>query len=267
MSMHSCQKFESLLSLFVNDELNPDQAVRVNAHLETCVECREKIKAYKQLAKRLAAIEPPVLPATLFDGFYEGIMNKIAVGNKIQSRLLGMAAIMHAHFWRRRLAFAAIVLAVVIAVSVLLIQRFRALPQPRTALIQMLEERNWPALYSAMLDHEFGSSLLDEPIPAGLLRLALIKLVQAQSQDWLVRAGLERVLSNLKTREGKPLGLGRSAQILGKVTAKGYEPPTRKNRAIWNPEASLQILLQSDANQTMTIRELFLKTTVKGNRL
>jgi hypothetical protein len=97
--------------------------------------------------------------------------------------------------------------------------------------------------------------------------LALIELVQAQSQDRLVRAGLERFLSTPKTREGESLGLGRSAQILGRVTATGYKPPTRKNRAVWNPEASLQILLRADAKQTMTIRELFLKTTTKGNDL
>jgi hypothetical protein len=71
----------------------------------------------------------------------------------------------------------------------------------------------------------------------------------------------------MKTPENTPLGLRRSAQILGKVTFKGIELTTRKNRVVWNPEASLQVLLRSGAYQTMTIQELLLETTVKGNKL
>ncbi|MGH7451602.1 MAG: hypothetical protein ACRENG_09680, partial [bacterium] len=203
----------------------------------------------------------------LFNDFYDGVGEKIAANAQARNRTFALFAVIHTLYRRRRFALAVAALVMLITVPVLLTQRFRSLPQPRTVLIQLLEERNWPALYSAIIDRETGSSLLNEPVPVELLRSALIELVQAQSQDRLVRAGLAQVLATVKTREDMPLGLGRSAQILGKVTAKGYELTTRKNRIVWNPETSLQILLRSGAGQTMTIRELLLKTTTKGIRL
>jgi RNA polymerase sigma factor (sigma-70 family) len=211
--------------------------------------------------------EAPVLPARLFDDFYGGVREKIATNAQARSRALGLLALLHALRCRRRLAFAVAALIAVITVPLLLVNRFFTPPHSRSVLIQLLEERNWPALYSAMLDRERGSSLLNEPVPVELLRAALAELAQAKSQDRLVRAGLVRVLANFKTPEDTPLGLGRSAQILGKATIKGFELTNRKNRIAWNPEASLQVLLRSSANQTMTIQELLLKTTAKGNRL
>jgi hypothetical protein len=267
MNMKSCQDFESLLSLFAGGELEAEQAARVNAHLETCTECRQKVAAYERLTKHLAVIKPAALPANFFDDFHGGVLEKIAAGTQARNRMFELFAVIHALYRRRRFAFAVAAFIIMITVPVLLTQRFRSLPQSRTDLIQLLEKRNWPALYSAILNRETGGSLLNEPVPVELLKSALIELVQAQSQDRLVRAGLAQVLATVKTREDTPLGLGRSAQILGKVTAKGYELTTRKNRVVWNPETSLQILLRSGGSQTMTIRELLLKTTTKGNRL
>jgi hypothetical protein len=270
MSMKPCRDFESLLSLFAGGELEVEQTAQVAqvaSHLETCAACREKVAAYKQLASHLSTIDSVSLPDKLFEGFYEGVVDKIAAGNKAQSRLLGVVAIVHAYFRRRRFAFAVATLAIMITVPVLLTQYFRSTPQPRTALIQLLEERDWPALCYAMLDRESGHRLLDEPVPIELLHAALVEFVRMQSQDRLVRAGLARILGKVKTSEDASLGLCRSAQILGKITVKGFELTTRKNRVVWNPEASLQVLLRRGANQTMTIRELLLKTTDQGNRL
>jgi anti-sigma factor RsiW len=265
--MTACRNLETLLSLYANAELKSGQAEAVAAHLETCSDCRQKVVAYKQMATHLKTLEAPVLPARLFDDFYGGVREKIATNAQARSRALGLLALLHALRCRRRLAFAVAALIAVITVPLLLVNRFFTPPHSRSVLIQLLEERNWPALYSAMLDREKGSSLLNEPVPVELLRAALAELAQAKSQDRLVRAGLVRVLANFKTPEDTPLGLGRSAQILGKVTIKGFELTNRKNRIAWNPEASLQVLLRSSANQTMTIQELLLKTTAKGNRL
>jgi hypothetical protein len=267
MTMKSCRDFESLLSLFAGGELEAGQAAQIAAHLETCAACRQKAVAYKQLASHLSTMGSPALPDNLFNDFYDGVREKIAANAQVRNRMFELLAVIHALHRRRRFALAAAAVVILITVPILLTQRFRTPPQPRTALIQLLEERDWPALYSAILDRETGSSLLNEPVPVGLLRSALIELVQVQSQDRLVRAGLAQVLATVKTREDTPLGLGRSAQILGKVTVKGFELTTRKNRIAWNPEKSLQILLRSGAGQTMTIRELLLKTTAKGNGL
>jgi hypothetical protein len=265
--MKSCRNFENLLSLFICGELEGEQTAQVAAHLETCAACRQKVNEYKKLASHLSAMGAPAVPDNLFEGFYQGVQDKIAAGSKAQSRLLALVAILLAYYRRRRFAFAVAVLIAIITVPLLLTQRLRAPSPSRTVLIRMLEERDWPALYAAIIDRETGSSLLNEPVPVELLRGALMELVQTQGRDRLVRAGLTRVLANVKTREGRPLGLGRSAQILGKATAKGFELATRKNCIVWNPESSLQILLRSGASQTMTIRELLLKTTIKGSRL
>ncbi len=265
--MTTCRNLENLLSLYANAELEAGQAAAIAAHLEICSACRQKVAAYKQMAAQLKTLEAPALPSSLFTDFHKGVLDKIAASSKAQSRLLGLLAIVHAHFRRRRFALAVAAFVMMITIPMLLTQRFRTPPQSRTALIQMLEERNWPALYSAILDRETGSRFLHEPVPVELLRAVLIELIQVQSRDRLVRAGLTRILAAVKTREDAPLVLNRPAQILGKVTAKGFELPTRRNRIAWNPEASLEILLQSGAGQTMTIQELLLRTTMKGNRL
>ncbi len=264
--MTACRNFEELLSLYANAELEPGQAETVAAHLEECSACRQKVIAYKQMAVHLRTLEAPALPAQLFENFYDGVREKIATGAQMRSRALGLMVLLHALHRHRRLAFAVAVLIVMITLPFLLTQRLHTPPPSRTVLIQLLEARDWPALYSAMLDRESGSSLLNEPVPVKLLHAALVELVQVQSQDRLVRTGLARVLASVKTPENAPLGLRRSVQILGKATNKGFELTAPKNRVAWNPEASLQVLLRRSAEQTMTIQELLLQTTVKGNK-
>jgi hypothetical protein len=111
-----------------------------------------------------------------------------------------------------------------------------------------------------MRDRESRRMLLDEPVPAKLLKDALTELIVVQSKNQKVREGLERILASMATLQGRTLGLGGSAQVLGKITATGYESARRTRHIQRNPKALLQILLHVGENQTVTIREILLKT-------
>jgi hypothetical protein len=117
-----------------------------------------------------------------------------------------------------------------------------------------------------MLDNNLRASMINEPIPVRLLQAALDELVKAQRQDKKLRAGLGRVLSKIKTRDGRAIGLSRSFEILGAITATGYAAATHSRQIVWNPEMSLSALAQVDTNKTMTIQELLLKTNLERNQ-
>lgn len=260
--MKSCRDFENLLSLFAGGELEVEQAAQVAAHLETCAACQEKVSAYKQLASHLSAMGSPALPDILFENFYFGVKEKIAADVQARSRVLGLFALLHALHRHRRLAWMALALVVMIAASTLLwTQRFQPTSQSHHSLTQLLEKREWASLYHAMRNSETKLRLLDEPVSAKLLQTALTELVVAQRKDRKMREGLERILMSMPIPQGRISRLGRSPQILGKITAMGYESALVKRPIRSNPEALLHTLLKTNTNETVTIRELLLKTS------
>jgi anti-sigma factor RsiW len=180
MNMKSCRDFESLLSLFASGELEVEQTAQVAAHLERCAACRQKVSAYKQLASHLSAMGSLALPDNLFENFYIGVRQKITAGARARSRALGLVALLHALHRRRRLAWMALALVVMITGSTLLwTQRFQPASQSPNSLTQLLEKRKWAELYYALRNSESKLRLLDEPVSAKLLQTALTEFVIA----------------------------------------------------------------------------------------
>lgn len=259
--MKPCRDFESQISLFAGGELEAGQTAQVAAHLETCTACRKKVSAYKQMASHLSALGSPNLPDNLLENFYVGVKEKIAADAQVRSRAVGLVTSLHALHRHRRLAWMALALVVIISGSTLLwTQRFQPTSQSPNSLTQLLETREWAGLYYALRDSESKLRLLDEPVPAKLLQTALTELVIAQRKDRKIREGLERILMSLPIKPGKASRLGRSTQLVGKITAAGYHSAIAAGPAQSNPEALLQNLLQVDADETVTLRELLLKT-------
>jgi hypothetical protein len=156
----------------------------------------------------------------------------------------------------------ALALVVMITGSTLLwTQRFQPASQSHHSLTLLLETREWAGLYYALRTNESKLRLLDEPVSAKLLQTALAELVIAQRKDRRMREGLEQILASLPIPQGRISRLGRSPQILGKITAMGYESALVKRPIRSNPEALLHTLLKTNTNETVTIRELLLKTS------
>jgi len=264
--MNSCRDFESLLSLFAGNDLDIEQRANVAAHLTTCSACRQKVTEYEQITNHLSKLASPTLPETLFADFHEEIRNKITSGEKTQKQMFGIIAVIHAFYRRRRLVIATATLIMMMAVPMLLTRYFHSPQESSSNLTQLLEKRDWMGLYYAMLDSKSRTNFLDEPVAAQLLYSALDELMKVQRQDPKIRLGLQHALSKIKTRDGKSLGLGRSAQILGKITSTGYESAMRLSRTSWDPEISLLALRQIDKNKKMKLRELFLKTNIERNK-
>lgn len=261
MNMKSCRDFENLLTLFAGGELEVEQTAQVTAHLETCMACREKVAAYKKLTSHLSTLGSPALPDNLFENFYVGVREKITADMQARSRALGLVALLRALHRHRHLAWMAVALVVMIAGSALLwTQRFQPTSQSHPSLTQLLEKREWDGLYHAMRKNETKLRLLDEPVSAKLLQTALTELVIAQKKDHKLREGLERILMSMPITQGRIPKLGRSVQLLGKITAEGYQSAMTVRPVQSDPEALLQSLLQTGTSETVTLRELLLKT-------
>jgi anti-sigma factor RsiW len=58
MSAHDT--FAEAVAAYALDALDPEEARRIKAHVETCDACQEKLAGYRQVSARLGlAIEPP----------------------------------------------------------------------------------------------------------------------------------------------------------------------------------------------------------------
>jgi len=256
--MKTCRDFESLLSLFSNNELAAEPRAAVASHLVNCAACRQKIEDYHELKKYLFKLPTPELPENLFADFHQGVLDKIARSKAIQNQRLGFFAIVYALYRRQRFIIAVTTLLMLIALPTWLAHHRNSRSAPRSSLTQLLERRDWTGLYYAMLDGNSRIRLLNEPVPAQLLNAALAELIKTQRDDKKIRLGLQQILSKIKTREGNVLSLRRSVQILGRISATGYEPAPRSKQSIWNPENSLLVLQRIDQNKAVTINTLLL---------
>jgi len=263
-AMKTCQDFESLLSLFSNNELAAEAREAVALHLVTCAACRQKVEDYHELKKYLSRLPAPELPENLFADFHQGVLEKITHRDKTQRQRLGLIAVLYALYRRQRFLIAVATLVLMMAITTWLTHERNSRSMPRSSLTQLLEKRDWTELYYAMNNNDSLTNLLDEPVSAQLLQSALKKLMKAQQQNPRMRLALKQVLSRIKTPGGNFLSLGRSVRILGKISARGYESAPRPKRNTWNPENSLLALQQIEANETITMRKLLFQKQQQG---
>ncbi len=58
-----CEDLHADLSAWIDGELNPNDAVRVTAHLQTCPDCREYVRALQENSSLMRALRTPRAPA------------------------------------------------------------------------------------------------------------------------------------------------------------------------------------------------------------
>ena len=96
--MKSCEYYQRLMSLLLDEELSETQEAELREHLAVCPDCQRVFSAFDRMASALRedrAVPPPALA--------EGVMERIAAGNKSTSRI-------RANRWRRLTAAACLVL-------------------------------------------------------------------------------------------------------------------------------------------------------------
>lgn len=264
--MKNCQNTETLLSLFANHELEAESREAVASHLVICTACRQKTERYREIKNYLSKLPAPELPENLFADFHRGVADKISRRDETLKQRLGLVALLYAFYRRQRLVIAVMTFVLMLALPTWLTHERNHRSTPCLSLTQLLEKRDWTGLYYAMLNGDSRMRLLNEPVPVNLVHSAFKELMNAQRENPRLRVGLQQVLSKIKTPAGNSFCLSHSAQILGKISATGFEPARRSARIVWNPESVLLASAQVVADQTITLRELFL-LNLEGNKL
>ena len=116
--METCQEFAALLDLYVDGELPPAEAERVQAHLETCGVCRSYVDDIQAIRAAFPTIEDTPVP----EGFADGVMAAIRAGKAPRKRR-------SAPRWARVALPLAACLAIFAVVQVPLLQRDTAADQ------------------------------------------------------------------------------------------------------------------------------------------
>lgn len=116
--MDTCAEFAALLDLFVDGELPPAEAERVQAHLETCDVCRSYVEDIQAIRSAFPSMEDTPVP----EGFADGVMAAIRAGKAPQKRR-------SAPRWARIALPLAACLAIFAVVQVPLLQRDTAADQ------------------------------------------------------------------------------------------------------------------------------------------
>lgn len=116
--MDTCQEFAALLDLYVDGELPPAEAERVQAHLETCGVCRSYVDDIQAIRAAFPTIEDTPVP----EGFADGVMAAIRAGKAPRKRR-------SAPRWARVALPLAACLAIFAVVQVPLLQRDAAADQ------------------------------------------------------------------------------------------------------------------------------------------
>lgn len=116
--MDTCQEFAALLDLYVDGELPPAEAERVQAHLETCGVCRSYVDDIQAIRAAFPTIEDTPVP----EGFADGVMAAIRAGKASRKR-------QSAPRWARVALPLAACLAIFAVVQVPLLQRDTAADQ------------------------------------------------------------------------------------------------------------------------------------------
>ena len=116
--MDTCQEFAALLDLYVDGELPPAEAERVQEHLETCGVCRSYVDDIQAIRAAFPTIEDTPVP----EGFADGVMAAIRAGKAPRKRR-------SAPRWARVALPLAACLAIFAVVQVPLLQRDTAADQ------------------------------------------------------------------------------------------------------------------------------------------
>ena len=73
----NCRRIEKLIPLYVEGDLEGDEAAAVLAHAETCGNCRELVAGYEASQRWLRSHTPPDFDDALFDAVKRGVMKEI----------------------------------------------------------------------------------------------------------------------------------------------------------------------------------------------
>lgn len=107
-----CRIAHRLISLYIDGELDGEQARQLKAHIESCSECRKKFERMKAVVQMMGALEEEELP----DGFMDRLQARLEA-----EHVIGMVHKKHLGFsgWIKWVGVAAAALVIVLAIRLL----------------------------------------------------------------------------------------------------------------------------------------------------
>lgn len=111
---NTCHHVRDQLPLHVGNDLEPNAAERVDAHLKSCLSCFREFRELATMRGRLGVLAEEPLPAGILDGFTEEVMARIAIGEPGPAAEPPVPArVLRPFAWQRVAAVAAVVLVAV----------------------------------------------------------------------------------------------------------------------------------------------------------
>ncbi|MCP2518895.1 zf-HC2 domain-containing protein [Candidatus Aminicenantes bacterium AC-708-M15] len=81
-----CEKYQKFLSDYIDSALSSKKNEKIKKHIERCSECREVLKLYQNLNRKIRDISEIELPSNYWDSYWQRLKIKIEEEGKIKEK-------------------------------------------------------------------------------------------------------------------------------------------------------------------------------------
>lgn len=97
--MMSCEKYEQLISIFIDGEISPEKKSELDVHLQNCTDCSEKLEQFKNIGNMMKSANIPEWTKKSQDSIMRAVSKELPKESNIYSiekmvkRLVAVAAL------------------------------------------------------------------------------------------------------------------------------------------------------------------------------
>lgn len=88
-----CEEIDSLISGYIDGELDPEQRAKVDEHLAECSVCRDELARYRQMTEVADTMRFREPPEEVWTTYWQGVYNRIERGTGWLIFVMGLAVL------------------------------------------------------------------------------------------------------------------------------------------------------------------------------
>ena len=88
-----CEEIGSLISGYIDGELDPEQRAQVEAHLAECGACRDEVARYREMAEVVDTMRFREPPDDVWRQYWQGVYNRLERGTGWVIFVIGLAVL------------------------------------------------------------------------------------------------------------------------------------------------------------------------------